>query len=120
MPTPENSAQWRRLENGHILLWLLKDTCWVMEWKIGGVVMILPTLAMAIFIFWKLRHSASEAFHNAAVCCWIAANSLWMTGEFFEWPLRPYAAVLFFIGLLILVVYYVAHFRKKVWARPVP
>jgi hypothetical protein len=34
------------------------------------------------------------------------ANSIWMIGEFFDKELRPYAAVLFSIGLMSLLSYY--------------
>lgn len=54
----------------------------------------------------------SEVFHNLAVCLWILANSVWMVGEFFELETRPYAVVLFLIGLSLLIVYYAFFFRK--------
>ncbi len=113
-----NPALWRRLENGHILLWLLKDTCWVLEFKTGGVLMIAPTMGMAFLLLWKLRHSRAEAFHNGAVCFWIAANSVWMLGEFFDWPLRPVAAGLFLAGLGLLLFYYLVFFCKEEWLKP--
>ena len=40
----------RNFENFHILLWLLKDICWVTISKSMGVFMIIPTLALAIYI----------------------------------------------------------------------
>lgn len=115
-----NPALWRRLENGHILFWLLKDTCWVLEFKLGGVLMIVPTMGMAFLLLWKLRRSRAEVFHNGAVCFWIAANSVWMLGEFFEWPLRNIAAGLFLAGLGLLLFYYLVFFRKEDWLKPTP
>jgi Kef-type K+ transport system membrane component KefB len=109
----ENSFQsFRWIDNLHILFWLIKDMSWAMLLRPVGVLMIAPTLGVAIYILWKSRHHRTELFHNIAVCLWIAANSLWMIGEFYGMELRPYAVVLFSIGLTILTVYYVFYFRK--------
>ena len=40
----------REYENMHIVLWLIKDTCWVMTWRVAGMTMIIPTLIVAIHI----------------------------------------------------------------------
>lgn len=105
----------RKFENLHIFLWLLKDTCWVMEIKALGMFMILPTIAVAVMITVKTRKVNTELFHNLAVCCWILANSIWMTGEFFfEDTFRPYATVFFIIGLLIMSYYYLFLQQKAV------
>lgn len=101
----------RWVENGHILLWLAKDICWVSEFKTGGIVMIFPTLIVALFITvksWKVR---AEAFHNMAICLWITGNSVWMTGEFFDKKWEPITIALFATGLAILLYYYLFLFR---------
>lgn len=104
----------RKYENVHILLWLLKDLCWVCLWKTGGMIMIVPTVLMAFFITWKTRFDRTELLHNLAVCCWILANSVWMTGEFFyDDALRPAVAVLFFLGLLCVGYYYTGMYILK-------
>jgi hypothetical protein len=96
----------REYENLHILLWLLKDTCWVMLWEVAGLIMIVPTIGVAIHITWLRRHIRADLFHNMAICFWIAANSIWMIGEFFfDDTLRP-AAIIFFVSGLISVGYY--------------
>ncbi len=105
-------SKYRWLENGHIFLWLIKDVCWAMELKQGGMFMILPTVSVALFLFWKSLKVRVEAFHNAAVCFWILANSVWMLGEFFDHDCRPYAAALFIMGLLLIGVYYIFYFKK--------
>jgi hypothetical protein len=98
----------RKIENGHILLWLLKDIFWVADIKLMGTIMIAPTLLVAIWITYRLRKSKTELIHNIAVICWICANSVWMIGEFyFRDGTRPIAISLFAVGILILVVYYV-------------
>jgi hypothetical protein len=108
----KDTLQIRIVENLHIFLWLIKDLCWSMEWKTGGIMMVVPTVAMAFYIAWKSRKNLSELLHSIAVCCWICANSVWMIGEFTGHENRFYAAGLFAIGILIVVYYYAFHFRK--------
>ena len=104
----------REYENLHIALWLLKDTCWVMTWRIPGMLMIIPTLLVAIHIAWKSKDHLDDLFHNIAVCLWIAANATWMTGEFFyEDTLRSYAAVFFALGLIVVAIYYLIYVPKR-------
>lgn len=102
----------RWLENAHILLWLIKDTCWALEWKPGGVIMIFPTVSVAFYLMWKSRKVRAELYHNIAVCFWILANSTWMVGEFNDSDFRIYAAGLFGCGLVVLAVYYIFFFKK--------
>ena len=33
-------SQTSRFDNVHVLLWLIKDTCWMLEWKVLGTIMI--------------------------------------------------------------------------------
>ncbi len=76
--------------------------------KTLGMIMIVPTLLLAFYITYRFRTVPSEFYHNIAVCSWIMANTVWMTGEFFfDDTLRPYAIVFFLIGLLVLAIYYV-------------
>jgi hypothetical protein len=102
----------RWIENAHIFLWLVKDFCWSMEWKPGGIFMIFPTVFVAFYILFKSRGNRSEVYHNIAVCCWILANSTWMLGEFTDSDWRAGAATLFGIGLAVLLFYYTVYFKK--------
>jgi hypothetical protein len=114
------SRRFRRIENLHILLWLLKDACWAMNLRWAGVFMILPTLTVAMLITWQVRHRRSEWLHNLAVVFWITANATWMVGEFFGWDegligsvgLRQFSIVPFSIGVLLLVPYYLERLRR--------
>lgn len=108
-----DSLSLKRRENLHILFWLLKDACWAVELKWLGICMILPTFTLAALLTWWSRHIYSELMHNLAVMLWITANSLWMTGEFFDLQFRPYSAGLFASGLILLVVYYMGRFFGK-------
>ena len=97
----------RGTENLHILLWIMKDTCWVQDYRLLGVSMILPTISVAIYLTVKSRLQREELIHNIAVCFWLCANSVWMVGEFFyEDHTRPYAMVFFALGLLTLALHY--------------
>ena len=40
--------RFRRMENMHIIFWLLKDISWCLFWKPLGIAMIFPTLIIAI------------------------------------------------------------------------
>jgi len=109
----------RAYENAHIALWLLKDFCWCRGLHVLGMVMIIPTLSIAVDITWSNRRLENGAlnihdlFHNVAVALWICANATWMTGEFFfgdSW--RPLALVFFGSGLGLIAWYYLFMFRK--------
>ncbi len=94
-------------ENLHIVLWLLKDLCWLMEYRIAGLVMVPPTIAMAVYIAWQSRTDQRDLLHAIAVTCWILANSTWMIGDFFFAERGHLLAEAFFIGgLLLLASYY--------------
>ena len=101
--------RFRKIENLHILLWLLKDLSWAMLWKPIGIAMLIPTLTVAILITWQTRHLKSELYHNLAVAFWICANGYWMIIEFmgYDEELRIYTAIPFSIGLCFITVYYI-------------
>lgn len=111
----------RRSENFHIVLWLIKDVCWVLDQKLAGTIMIVPTVAMAVWIAWRARTDASELLHSLAVVFWICANGVWMLGEFFcNDCTRPFATVFFVLGLMCVAWYYliVKPFWRSRSARP--
>jgi hypothetical protein len=118
----QNEAQYvipiryRKMENMHIVFWLFKDISWCMLWKLLGMAMIVPTLAISIVIAWRTRDMRSELAHNLAITFWISANSLWMIGEFFHFDTMPVwgqfegkhlALIPFTIGVIILAYYYI-------------
>lgn len=101
--------KFRKIENLHIVFWLLKDVSWALLWKPIGIIMLVPTLSVAFLITWQTRNLKSELFHNLAIVFWICANGYWMVAEFF-WPeyeeLRYYASVPFGIGICFIAAYY--------------
>ncbi len=119
-------AAWRRLENQHIVFWLVKDLSWCLVWKPLAVAMIAPTFGIAVLIFWRTRHIATERAHNGAVVCWITANAYWMLSEFIGFDAAPVwgsitgkqlALVPFSAGLLILLTYYGGEWLRR-WSAP--
>jgi len=118
-PNEENEyripARFRRMENMHIVFWLMKDISWCLVWKVLGMMMIVPTLTVAIVIAWRTREIKSELAHNLAVAFWISANSLWMIAEFFhfddmivwkEFTGKHLTLIPFVTGAVILLYYY--------------
>jgi len=115
-------ARFRRLENLHIVFWLFKDISWCMLWRELGIAMVIPTLAVAIYISYRTRSIKSELAHNLAVAFWISANSYWMVSEFYGFDetriVGPYegkhlAMIPFMIGVLILAWYYLIQRKKE-------
>lgn len=114
-------ARFRRVENMHILFWLIKDACWALNLKYMALFMIIPTMAVAILITWQTRYIISEFLHNLAVILWITANCTWMIGEFYGWDenligpygLRQFSLIPFILGLLVLFYYYFILSRKE-------
>ncbi len=102
-------SRFRKIENLHILFWLLKDLSWAMLWKPLGLLMIVPTIGAALLITWQTRHIKSEFLHNLAVDFWILANAYWMITEFYSNndSLRFYTIIPFSIGLLVISYYYI-------------
>jgi hypothetical protein len=101
-------ARYRKIENLHIVFWLIKDLCWAMLWKPIALFMIIPTMSAALLITWQTRKIKSELLHNIAVLFWITANAYWMATEFFspDDTLRYYAVIPFSLGLIVIAYYY--------------
>jgi len=116
-------ARYRKLENLHIVFWLFKDISWCMIWKELGILMIIPTLSVAIYIAYRTREITSELAHNLAVAFWISANSYWMISEFFGFDEahvfggyegKHVAMIPFVIGVIILAWYYLFQRPKEI------
>ncbi len=109
--------KYRKMENLHIVFWLLKDISWCMIWRPLGIAMIFPTLIISLVIAWRTRQFMSELCHNIAISVWITANSYWMISEFMgfdsihitsNFTYKQLALIPFLMGLLILAFYYLA------------
>ena len=120
-PLYEIPSRYRKMENMHIVFWLVKDVSWCMIWKVLGIAMILPTLTVAILIAWRTREIKAELAHNLAVIFWISSNAYWMISEFLRFDTmhvwrqfegRHLALIPFTIGVLILANYYLIQKRR--------
>jgi hypothetical protein len=114
--------RFRKMENMHVVFWLLKDISWCMIWKPIGITMIIPTLSIAIWISWKNRQIKSELAHNLAIVFWISANAYWMISEFFGFDEeliwkgftgKHMALIPFITGAMILLYYYAVQRPKE-------
>ena len=126
-PMYEIPASYRKMENMHIIFWLLKDVSWCLIWKSLGIAMIFPTLIISIIIAWRTRDIRSELAHNLAITFWITANSYWMVSEFFQFDEIPVwrqfegrhlAIIPFAIGVFILLYYYFFQKSKEKRIQP--
>jgi hypothetical protein len=106
----------RKMENLHIVFWLIKDISWCLIWKPLGIAMIFPTLIIAIIISVRTRQFVSELCHNIAIVFWITANAYWMVSEFLHFDemvirgaitYKHLAIIPFSIGILVLGYYYI-------------
>jgi hypothetical protein len=105
----------RHYENLHIPLWLMKDTCWMLQWKLAGALMIMPTMTVAILITYaSIREKNDEFWINLAICFWIGANSYWMLCEFTHHEsIKDYAGFPFLVGMICVAYFYIQRFRKN-------
>jgi hypothetical protein len=117
------------IENGYILFWILKDLCW--SWGTGDLTddqqtaIAFESLAMccgtvSIFIYaltsYLYRRNTLRFLDAITTIFWIAANFVWMSGEFFlrydnleyddqtqgnDYNTRVASATLFLLGLLV-------------------
>jgi hypothetical protein len=99
----------RHYENLHIPLWLLKDTCWMLQWKALGMIMIIPTVTVALLITYRTWKVWDDEFWiNLAICFWISANSYWMICEFAgREEIKDYAGFPFLAGMLCVAWFYI-------------
>lgn len=107
--------KFRRIENLHIVFWLIKDMSWAMLWPPVGMIMIFPTLTVAILITYQTRKIKAELYHNLAVLFWITANCYWMVVEFYEAPdeYRYYTGIPFGLGMLSIAWYYLVELQRE-------
>lgn len=95
------------MENAHVVLWLIKDFAWIAGYKLLGLIMAGPTVALSMVITWIFRKERSGFFHYLAISFWITGNVIWMIGEFyFQDSLRNIAKPMFYLGFLVIGYYY--------------
>lgn len=103
----------KRQENLHILFWLIKDSCWMLEIKWLGALMVAPTIAIALWIIYITR-KLPDVYINTAIFFWISANSYWMIVEFFfNNQYKFLAGVPFTLGFVCVGIYYFRFYSQK-------
>ncbi len=107
----------RNYENLHIPLWLLKDTCWMLQWRVLGVAMIIPTFFVALYLTIKTyKEKEIEWLVNLSILFWITANSYWMCCEFFKREdIKDFAGVPFVMGMISIAIFYFKKYKPKVF-----
>lgn len=96
----------KRHENLHIVFWLIKDSCWMLEFKWLGIAMVIPTLLIAGIIVYFSRKT-NDLYINLSIFFWICANSFWMFIEFFTNGEHKFlAAYPFALGFIFVGIYY--------------
>ena len=93
------------LETIHIPLWLIKDICWLMDFKTAGVIMAIPTILVALLVAWISRKEKDHFLPNLSIALWILANANWMIAEFYSLPYKAYSIYPFTLGVLVFVIF---------------
>ncbi len=112
-PTNKNLLSRFHLENFHVLLWLIKDACWMLNFKTMGLLMVVPTLTFAFYFVLKSSKDLFQRISSMAVFCWITANAWWMVSEFYFEELKMFALLPFSIGFGLMLYYVYAIFTKS-------
>jgi len=107
------SQKARKFENLHIIFWLFKDSCWMLQFKWLGIAMVIPTVAIAAIIVYLTRKTI-DLYLNLAILCWICANSYWMYIEFFtEGEYKLLASFPFALGFIFVAIFYYKMMANK-------
>ena len=86
-----------------------------MLWRPLGILMIIPTLFIAIRLSVRSRGLTEDLCHNLAIVFWISANSYWMISEFFGFDEtyivagimgKQFALIPFLAGVSVLAWFY--------------
>jgi hypothetical protein len=93
----------------------------MLEWKTLGIIMIFPTILVAIYLTIKsYKDNEHEFWINLAICFWVSANAYWMLCEFTDnEDLKDYAGIPFVMGMLSVGIFYFKRFRKLAKARQI-
>ena len=103
----------RKYENLHIVFWLIKDSCWMLELRWLGAIMMVPTLFLAVYLVIRSRGTV-DVYISAAIFFWILANSYWMMIEFFNDNHYKHLAVIpFGLGFIMVGFFYWKSYKVK-------
>lgn len=103
----------RILENLHLPFWLIKDACWAMALKPLGLLMILPTVTLAIYLVIRTRKEIKDFLPNLSIACWITANSIWMCDEFYQLGIKDFSLLFFSFGIISIAFWLWKYFPEE-------
>lgn len=92
-------------ESIHIPLWLIKDLCWLMEYKSLGIIMAIPTILVAFIMVYLTKNNKDQFLPNISIVFWILANANWMFDEFFDLGIKKYSLYPFIAGILVYFIH---------------
>ena len=103
----------RILENLHLPFWLIKDACWAMALKPLGLLMIFPTVSLAVYLVIRTRNEIKDFLPNLSIACWITANSIWMCDEFHQLGIKDFSLVFFSLGIICIAFWLFKYFPEE-------
>lgn len=110
----DSLSKLKKLENIHILFWLFKDGFWMLNFQTLAIIMVIPTIIIAIINVFIIKQELEILIH-LAILCWILANCIWMFNEFYVINYYKYYASAFFsLGILFMFLYFLRLYRKTV------
>lgn len=102
------------LETAHIPLWLLKDICWLMEYRTAGMIIAVPTILVAFWVAIITRKDKNLFLPNVSIAFWIIANANWMTAEFYNLNTKPLSIYPFLAGVLVFLIFILMRLKPKI------
>ena len=93
------------VETAGSVLWFIMDGFWMLNQALPAKAMVLPALAVNLFVFRYTKRSFSHFSVVAAMNCWLVMNICWMVGDLDKDP-KPLAAarVMFVLGMVLLTL----------------
>jgi hypothetical protein len=87
------------------VLWFVMDGFWMLNQAFPAKAMVLPTLAVNLFVFRYTKQSFAQFSVVAAMNSWLLMNILWMAGDLNKDP-GPLvgARVMFALGIVLLAL----------------
>ena len=87
------------------VLWFVMDGMWMLNQSVPAKIMVVPTLAMNLYVFRFTRRSFSQISVVAAMNSWLIMNIFWMIGDLDKDP-GPVsiARFMFLLGMVLLAL----------------
>jgi hypothetical protein len=87
------------------VLWFVMDGLWMLNQPLYAKAMVVPTLAVNLFVFRYTNRSFSQISVVAAMNSWLLMNVFWMVGDLDKDPrLIEFARATFALGMVLLAL----------------